>query len=412
MPAKPPDLFASRIGIALHRTGSEYNSMSNAVQSRVTRDARVADGFDEAPFGSVVPIRPDADEPDPLASFRTETANKSWHRASRYPVLADLPVGTMAKKAAIGVLAVAGVLLVGVAAVRGWRSLPLPAASAATGTLALNSRPVGMRVVVDGTARGVTPIEFELQPGEHDVVFKSGATERKMRVTVDSGSRIVENIEIPPREPRPAANLDVTSAPPGARVTVDGRPVGQTPLKLRDVEPGRHQVVIGAGATAVRRTVEVAAGPAASLFVTLGSAPPGSTGSVVVESPAELRLLENDQLIGVSNAAPLPLAPGEHQFELVNDALELRLTRTATIEAGKITTIKIAPPDGVMFVNAVPWAEVFVDGRSVGVTPLGNVALSVGSHEVVWRHPQFGERSRSVTVSAQTPVRVAVDMTR
>jgi hypothetical protein len=33
-------------------------------------------------------------------------------------------------------------------------------------------------------------------------------------------------------------------------------------------------------------------------------------------------------------------------------------------------------------------------------------------HDVVWRHPQLGEKRRSVVVGAQTPVRLTMDMAR
>jgi serine/threonine-protein kinase len=65
----------------------------------------------------------------------------------------------------------------------------------------------------------------------------------------------------------------------------------------------------------------------------------------------------------------------------------------------------------MLFINASPWADVSIDGRSIGVTPLGDVSVAVGSHEVMWRHPQLGERRKTVVVGAQTPVRLTVDMT-
>jgi hypothetical protein len=63
-------------------------------------------------------------------------------------------------------------------------------------------------------------------------------------------------------------------------------------------------------------------------------------------------------------------------------------------------------------VNASPWAEIFLDGRSIGMTPLGSVAVAVGNHELVARHPQLGEKRRSIVVGAQTPARVSMDMSR
>ncbi len=384
--------------------------MSNAVQSKTTREPRGNEAFAEASVAAVVPIRI-GEESDPLASFRPEGADGRPAAPPRSPAATR---ASFTKPTLVIVGAAAAVVLAAVVGSMLWRSWlkePLAKPVALVGTLTLNSRPAGAAVVVDGTARGATPVDLQLEAGDHEVVLKSATGERKIRVAVERGTRTIENVDMPAAEPQ-LAELEVTSVPAGARVIVDGKAAGQTPLKVHDLEAGRHAVAIGTGSSTVNRTVDVTAGATASLFVSLGAATGAPTGNVVVESPAELRLLESGQLLGLSNAAPLPLSVGRHQLDLVNDALELRLTRTVTIEAGKVTRVSVPAPDGALFVNAAPWAEVFLDGRSIGVTPLGNVAVPVGTHDVVWRHPQLGERRRSITVGARTPVRIAVDMTR
>jgi serine/threonine-protein kinase len=60
--------------------------------------------------------------------------------------------------------------------------------------------------------------------------------------------------------------------------------------------------------------------------------------------------------------------------------------------------------------NAVPWAEVFVDGTPVGETPIGSFKVPVGVHEVVFRHPQLGERRTTVTVAVGAPTKVGIDL--
>jgi hypothetical protein len=52
-------------------------------------------------------------------------------------------------------------------------------------------------------------------------------------------------------------------------------------------------------------------------------------------------------------------------------------------------------------INAVPWADVLVDGSAAGQTPLANVSLPIGPHEIVFRHPQLGERKRTVVVTVE-----------
>jgi serine/threonine-protein kinase len=67
-------------------------------------------------------------------------------------------------------------------------------------------------------------------------------------------------------------------------------------------------------------------------------------------------------------------------------------------------------PRGTMAINANPWAEVLVDGNRVGETPIGSVTVPIGSHEIVFRHPELGERRMSVTVTARETLKVGIDL--
>jgi hypothetical protein len=53
---------------------------------------------------------------------------------------------------------------------------------------------------------------------------------------------------------------------------------------------------------------------------------------------------------------------------------------------------------------------VFIDGQRVGETPIGNLSVPIGPHEVVFRHPQFGEKRHAISVTLSGPVRLSVDM--
>jgi serine/threonine-protein kinase len=72
--------------------------------------------------------------------------------------------------------------------------------------------------------------------------------------------------------------------------------------------------------------------------------------------------------------------------------------------------VPVSVPDGRVSLNALPWAEVLIDGRPVGTTPLANLAVPIGHHEVVFRHPQFGERKQNLTVTATTPARIGINL--
>jgi len=53
--------------------------------------------------------------------------------------------------------------------------------------------------------------------------------------------------------------------------------------------------------------------------------------------------------------------------------------------------------------NARPWADVAIDGKSGGQTPISNLQVPIGVHEVVFRHPRLGERRQTVVVKAGPP---------
>ena len=125
---------------------------------------------------------------------------------------------------------------------------------------------------------------------------------------------------------------------------------------------------------------------------------------------ANLQVFENGALLGTSQGGRVALTPGTHQLEFVNDTLGYRGNRTVQVKNGETAAVKVELPNGTIALNATPWAEVFIDGRSAGETPIGNLSVSVGSHEVVFRHPELGEQRTVATVTLTTPTRVSVDM--
>jgi hypothetical protein len=111
------------------------------------------------------------------------------------------------------------------------------------------------------------------------------------------------------------------------------------------------------------------------------------------------------QMIG-SSAAAMTVSEGFHRFEFVNDTFDFRLTRNVTVRGGKVEQVNVVLPNGRLNINATPWAEVTIDGRAAGETPLANLALPIGVHEIVFRHPQLGERRQTIVVKTGPLLRV------
>lgn len=137
----------------------------------------------------------------------------------------------------------------------------------------------------------------------------------------------------------------------------------------------------------------------------------GGFGGIRVSSPIELQVFENGTLLG-STAGPIAVTEGTHALELVSESLGFRFRQTIDVKPGQMAALQVAVPNGRISINAVPWASVTIDGTPAGDTPLANLALPIGTHEIVFRHPQFGEQRQTVVVKAEGLTRVSASLQR
>jgi hypothetical protein len=144
---------------------------------------------------------------------------------------------------------------------------PAPQSEARTGRLLVRTLPAGAQVSIDGKDVGRTPATVrDLARGPHRVrVTRDGYAAQERRVVI-STSRPAQSVNItlaraavppPPRaaQATPAASapasatasrlpgaLEVDSRPAGAKVYLDGKLIGSTPLSLPAVPSGEHAV--------------------------------------------------------------------------------------------------------------------------------------------------------------------------
>lgn len=317
---------------------------------------------------------------------------------------------------AIAVVAAAGLLVTGsmyLSRSGGGLSASRSAAAVVTGQAHFDSRPTAADVLVDGQLRGQTPLTLTLPVGSHTLEIRSDAGSRSLPLTIEAGVVASQYVELQAAPVSRSGRLEIVSDPPGVQVSLDGVVKGTTPLTLDAVEARDHVVSLTRGGSTLYRTVRVTPGSSASVVVSMNAAAPGAVGGyLALTMPFEVQVLEGGRLIGTSGSERVMMPTGRHQLELVNSALQFRTTVDVNIEAGRTASPTIAIPEGTLSVNALPWADVSIDGRSVGTTPLANVRLPIGLHEIVWRHPELGERRETVSVTGGAPVRVGVNFTQ
>jgi len=203
-------------------------------------------------------------------------------------------------------------------------------------------------VLVDGLEQGLTPARLSVSAGTHVLEVRGRNAPRVMPISVASGVENAQYIEF--LDLPQTGQLRVDSDPAGATVMVDGVSRGTTPLTVADLTPGSRQIVLQTAAGSASHTVNIQAGATSSL-----NAP-----------------------------APAPSA---------------------------VTNVGIkTPPAGLVSLNASPWAELWIDGRRIGETPLANLSVPPGEHEVVFRHPQLGEKRQGLRVNPGARLRLSVEM--
>jgi len=277
----------------------------------------------------------------------------------------------------------------------------------------IETRPPAAQVLIDGQPRGTTPIVLLMKPGVHTMMLRSGLEERVVTLSVAAGADVTQYLEMKAPEPvLVVGRLSVVTDPSGAHVSIDRQPVGISPVTALELTAAQHNVTVTSETGSAERTVTVDAGTATSVVFSLPKVLAPLAGWLSVSAPFDLQIMEGTDVIGSGGASKLMLAAGRHEVLLVNRTLEYQETRKIEITPGKVTSVRVDPPQAMLSANARPWADVFVDGNSVGQTPISNLAIPIGTHQVLFRHPQLGEHREIVVVSVKGPNRVAADLSK
>jgi PEGA domain-containing protein len=284
-------------------------------------------------------------------------------------------------------------------------------AAAATGSLVVGTNPEGAAVIVDGTHRGATPLSVEgLTPGDHVLELVTESEHRRLPVRITAGGQVSQFLELPKTAPT-LGDLQIRTEPSRAKVTVDGHLFGRSPLVIKNLTPGSHMITLESETGSVTEDVTIEAGQTAALFVPLTKPQAGTvSGWISIAAPSDVQVYENQRLLGSSRSDRIMVSVGRHELEIINEALGYRATRTVEVEPGKVAAVRLEWPKGTLALNAIPWAEVWVDGDRIGETPIGSVSVPIGTHEVIFRHPELGERRSSVNVATGAPTKVSVDL--
>ncbi len=246
---------------------------------------------------------------------------------------------------------------------------PPPAPQA--GSLRVATQPEGARVLVNGEERGSSPLLLEALPlGTYQVRIESigfQAEELEAAITAEAPAASLDVALRPqapavPAAPRPAI-LRIRSSPSGARVAVDGRDVGVTPIERLQVDAGSRVVrVLSDGYLPWEDTFRARAGSTETIDAVLtaraASEPEPAASEPEPAAPGPPRVVEGTLVSrgepGVTNpkcircpAVPYPEAARQSRLQ---GAVELSFLID---EEGEVGELQVLESGGQVFDEAV-----------------------------------------------------------
>jgi hypothetical protein len=264
------------------------------------------------------------------------------------------------------------------------------------GTLRVDTNPAGLQVLVDGIDHGRTPARLSVSAGAHVLEVRGGSAPRVIPVNVASGHENSQYVEF--------AAVAQNGQLPGASVAAAVDAATDRAPEPRDVVP------TPTGSTSRAASMPAGAAPNVSATASSGAAATPMWGWIAVTAafPADVRV--GGKVLGAAGER-IRMAVGYHEIAVVNEERGYRTVRAVDVVPGKVTSVSIpAPAAGLVNFNASPWAEVWIGTRRIGETPLANVSVPAGQHEVVFRHPQLGEKRQNLRVNPGGHMRLSIEM--
>ena len=276
------------------------------------------------------------------------------------------------------------------------------------GILSFAIRPeVAAKVSIDGAALGSTPLDdVEVTSGEHDFTVEADRyAPATVKVDVTGlGERQSVDVTLSPLW----AVISIESRPAGAKLTLDGEYIGETPFAAEILEGSYELALAREGFDTVSTRLHVTANePQALPEFTLVE----SDGLLSVESkPSGATVTVAGEFRG-RTPVELSLAPRKQHTLKIYKAGYKSIERQVQLDpaSSEKLTLTLAFRYGTVFITSSPIdAELYVDGRLQGPAT-GRVELSTRAHRLEVR--KVGYESFSTTLTPRAGVSQELSVT-
>ncbi|MBQ7208060.1 MAG: PEGA domain-containing protein [Lentisphaeria bacterium] len=258
------------------------------------------------------------------------------------------------------------------------------------------SGPASMEVTCAGKTFRGNPIVLSMRPGVRNFRFSApGFYPRVGSVTVKPGVTVRVDVELEPV----VSSVMIDSEPRGAKVIFQDKAQGATPLVISDLAVGEYSAqIVRPGYAEARVSWKIAnERPLPLLFVKLKM----TSGRLLVKTrPEAARVFINGRQVG-SSPYNGTLESGVYTLRVERDGCDPR-EEQVTIVSGEQTSVDLAlssSPGSVEIASEPAGAELFIEGRKVGVTPWRADPFRPGNYNVKLVCPGYDTVERVVAVA-------------
>lgn len=264
------------------------------------------------------------------------------------------------------------------------------------GLITLTTTPqAAAQVSLDGKPLGTTPLtDTEIPPGKHRLEFSADRYLAEVRELDVQGEHRRQKLDV--HLTPNWAPVSLATRPPGAEVSVDGKPAGTTPLVMQLTAGERSIEARLQGYNAWQDKIVVNADQPQELpLVTLKKA----DGRVALNSTPPAAAVNVDGEFRGRTPLTLRLRPGKrHRITLTKPGFET-VTRELSVAAdsGRTLRIPLTALYGEVKVTSDPaGAEIRVDGEPKGMTP-STLKLTAVEHRIEVGQKGYKAQSRKLT---------------
>ncbi|MFQ5686313.1 MAG: PEGA domain-containing protein, partial [Candidatus Scalindua sp.] len=267
-----------------------------------------------------------------------------------------------------------------------------------TGSISIKSEPAKARIFLDGKEAGTTPDTLlAVAPGRHDVEVRKDKYEvwrESVEVKIGEENALTAVLQMK------TGSIMIDSEPSNAKVYLDGKEVGTTPVTVTDLKPGKHTLEIKKARYEIwRESIETEADAVKTLTAVLQI----KTGTIIMKSrPSKAMIFLDGKEVGITPDIIRSIDPGTHEVEIRLDGHEVWRERLSVV-AGKekALTAVLQVKTGALVIDSEPAnARIYLDGDKIGTTPNTFRYIVPGTHEVEVRMDGYEIWRESIEIEA------------